>query len=213
MTVYQRARFLIDAVHEADPVRTPEGDAAELLYADRMEAWLRRLTPTANEALCLAARCQHLQRWSVPRTEFAAGRAGYHAWRTSLYRLQAQQARSLLLEAGVPTAEADAVAAWVAKADIKHNPGSQALEDAAILVFLDSEIEGFAAKHSDYSEARFIDILRKTWRKLSANGREAALGLQPAPGIAALLAAAIAVAAPLPPEATPTERTNDPHQK
>lgn len=191
MTAYQRARILIDEIHEADPARTPEGVAQELLYADRMEAWTRRLVLGASPLLRLAARCQHLERWSLPRAAYPEGKAGYHAWRSELYRLQAARARDLLLRAGVTVEEADEVAMWVAKSNLKKSIGAQTLEDAAILVFLEHEITGFAAQHADYSNEKFIHILGKTWRKLSPSGKRAAQALRLAPEIAELMQAAI----------------------
>lgn len=186
-TVYERARELIDIAHAADPSRSTDGRAEELVYADRVENWVVRLVPEASALLRLAARCQHLERWSVPRAEFPAGKAGYHAWRKTLYKLQAARARELLLEAGVSAAEADEVALWVSKTDLKTNPGTQALQDAAVLVFLEHQIADFASQHEDYPPERFVEILRKTWRKLSSVAREAALSLELPPAIAALV--------------------------
>src|SRR5690606_37538368 len=91
-----RARELVDAAHAADPSRTPDGRPAELVYADRMEEWITRLVPDASPLLRLAARCQHLERWTVPREDFPVGRAGYNAWRRTLYRKQADRAKELL---------------------------------------------------------------------------------------------------------------------
>src|SRR5690606_2052573 len=108
-------RELIDNAHNADPSRAADGRAEELVYADRVEDWVVRLVPGASSLLRLAARCQHLERWSVPRGDFPVGKAGYHAWRKTLYKLQAQRARELLLEAGVSAEEANEVALWVAK--------------------------------------------------------------------------------------------------
>ena len=81
MDAYAKARELIDAAHTADPKRTADGRPAELVYAERMETWVVRLVPEASSLLRLAARCQHLERWSVPRTTFPEGKAGYLAWR------------------------------------------------------------------------------------------------------------------------------------
>lgn len=182
-----RARELIDAAHAADPKRTADGRPAELVYADRMEQWVERLVPDASPLLRLAARCQHLERYLVPRTRFPDGRAGYLQWRKSLYVKQANRAREILLAAGFPAAEADEAAAWVAKSALKTNAGTQALEDAACLVFLENEIEAFAAQHAEYPREKFIDILRKTWRKMSPRGQELARGLALSPGIAELV--------------------------
>ncbi|HVU22967.1 MAG TPA: DUF4202 domain-containing protein [Opitutus sp.] len=187
MDVFQRARELIDQAHAADPRRAADGRAAELVYADRMEAWVVRAAAEPTPLLQLAARCQHLERWAVPRGSFPDGRAGYLAWRRSLYTKQAERARALLREAGVPEAEAADVATWVAKTGLKTNPGTQALEDAACLVFLENEIGAFAAQHADYPREKFVDILRKTWRKMSPRAQELARGLALPPAIAALV--------------------------
>jgi len=191
MDAYGRARSLIDSAHSADPGRAADGRAAELAYADRMEKWLLRVVPGAQPVLRLAARCQHLERWSVPRGSFPEGRAGYLSWRRSLYGKQADRARELMLSAGMPADEAANASDWVAKKELRTNPGSQALEDAAVLVFLESEIEAFAAQHSQYPREKFVDILRKTWRKMTPRAQELALGIDlPAP-IAALVREAV----------------------
>lgn len=191
-SVHDRARQLIDSAHSADPARAPDGRPAELAYADRVEAWVAQLIPDASPALRLAARCQHLERWLTPRATFPDGKAGYLAWRRSLYVKQADRAKELLLAAGAPASEADDVRTWVSKTGLKTNPGTQALEDAAVLVFLENEIAGFAAQHADYPREKFIDILRKTWRKLSPAAQQAALGLDLPPAIAALVREALA---------------------
>jgi hypothetical protein len=192
MDAYQRARVLIDSAHAADPAKAADGRPAELTYADHVEKWVARIVPDGNPVLLLAARCQHLERWSVPRGSFPEGKAGYLAWRRSLYVKQAEKARELLLEAGVPAAAAADAATWVSKTGLKTNPGTQALEDAAVLVFLESEIQAFAAQHSEYPREKFVDILRKTWRKMSPRAQELALGLELQDAIAGLVREATA---------------------
>lgn len=187
MDAADRARAAIDAAHEADPNRTRDGRAAEVVYADRMEKWITRIVPAAEPVLRLAARCQHLERWSVPRGSFPIGKPGYLAWRRSLYFKQAERARLLLVGAGLPADKAAEAATWVSKTGLKTNPGTQALEDAAVLVFLESEIEAFAAQHAEYPREKFVDILRKTWRKMSPRAQELALGLDLPGPIAALV--------------------------
>lgn len=191
MYSYHQARQLIDTAHAADPHRTVEGHAAELVYADRMEGWIERLQPNATALLRLAARCQHLERWSVPRASFPLDKSGYHAWRRSLYLKQSERARALLREGGIDDAEASEVATWVSKSGLKTNPGTQALEDAACLVFLESEIEAFAAQHAGYPREKFVDIIRKTWKKMSPRAQELAMELNLSEGIAALIKDAV----------------------
>ena len=189
---YALARSLIDAAHSADPARTPDDRPAELVYAERVEAWVMRLVAQATPILRLAARCQHLERWQTPRATFPEGKVGYLSWRRSLYTQQAERARALLLAAGVSAEEAAAAATWISKSGLKTNPGTQVLEDAAVLVFLENEIADFAAQHAEYPRAKFVDILQKTWRKLSPAAQQAALGLELPPAIAALVHEALA---------------------
>lgn len=188
----QRARELVDEAHARDPVKDKRGCAAELVYADRMEAWVVRLLPEAPPLLRLAARCQHLERWSVPRDSFPLDRTGYLKWRRSLYTKQAERAGELLREAGVAEADVADVMTWVSKTGLMRNAGTQALEDAACLVFLENEIEQFAEQHADYSEEKFVEILRKTWRKMSEPACDFALQLDLSPDIAALVRKAVA---------------------
>jgi tRNAThr (cytosine32-N3)-methyltransferase len=191
MDAYAKARAAVDAAHSADPNRTADGLPAELVYADRMEAWAAQAAAEPTPLLRLAARCQHLERWSVPRASFPEGKVGYLNWRRSLYTKQAERARALLLEAGIGAEEAAEVATWVSKTGLKTNPGTQALEDAACLVFLENEIGAFAAQHADYPREKFVEIIRKTWRKMSPRGQELARGLSLPPGIAALVEEAL----------------------
>jgi hypothetical protein len=172
MDAFAHARALVDRAHDEDPARTGDGVAAETVYADRMEAWVARLHPDASPLLRLAARCQHLQRWTVPRDSFPMDRGGYNAWRRLLYRQQADRARDLLLQAGIAPADAEQVALWVSKTGLLRDPGTQALEDAACLVFFEYEIEAFAAKHQDYTREKLLTILRKIWRKMSLPARQ-----------------------------------------
>jgi hypothetical protein len=191
MDPFDRARASIDTAHSADPNTTSDGRPAELAYADRMEKWVARLVPDASALLRLAARCQHLERWKTPRASFPEGRAGYLAWRKSLYEKQADRARELMLAAGISETDADLAAKWIAKDGLMKDPGTQVLEDAACLVFLENEIEAFAAQHADYPREKFIHILQKTWRKMSPDVRQAALALKLSPQIADLVREAV----------------------
>ena len=192
MEPYARAGELIAAAHAADPGRVADGRPAELVYAERLEAWVNRLVPGASPLLRLAARCQHLERWTLPRPSFPPGKAGYLAWRRTLYDRQAARARELLVQAGVSAAEADDVATWVSKTGLRTNPGTQALEDAACLVFLENELGAFAAQHAQYPREKFVEILKKTWRKMSPAAQLAAQALPLSPALGALVREAVA---------------------
>ncbi len=187
---YAQARAAIDAAHSADPKQSTDGQPAELIYADRMEAWVIKLVDDATPLLRLAARCQHLERWSVPRDTYPMDKPGYLKWRQGLYVKQAERARELLVGASVSAAEAEEVATWVSKKGLKTNPGTQALEDAAVLVFLENEIGAFAAQHAEYPREKFVHILSKTWAKLSPKAQDLACQLDLTPEIAELISEA-----------------------
>jgi len=159
------ARF--DAANAQDPNRE-DGRPRELLYAERMTAMLKRFAPDASEAVQLAVRAQHIQRWLTPRSTYPAGRLGYLKWRAGLYQFHAETAATIMAETGYDAALIARVKAAVSKQGLKTNPETQLLEDVSALVFLEHYLAGFAAQHPDYDEAKWLDIIRKTWRKMSA---------------------------------------------
>ncbi|MGC1488241.1 MAG: DUF4202 family protein, partial [Albidovulum sp.] len=73
----------IDAANFADP-DISEGRPAALLYGERMSAELARLFPNASDCLRIAARGQHIERWTSPRASYPEGKEGYLAWRRDL---------------------------------------------------------------------------------------------------------------------------------
>jgi hypothetical protein len=167
-TSYLAAVAALDRALDEDPKKR------ERAYGERMSAWAKRLCPTASEELLLAARAQHVNRWSIPRSDYPEGRAGYLAWREKLKRLHADVAAGLLREAGYGEAAIAKVRGLITRKEKAADPEGQVLEDAACLVFLETELADFAAKTE---EGKTIDILRKTWAKMSEAGRAAALTL------------------------------------
>lgn len=184
------ARF--DSINAEDPNLEPVGDRRrpkELVYAERMSERLDRLRPAAPEPLRLAVRSQHLRRWAVPRSDYPQTRAGYLQWRTMLAQYHAQLAGEVLREVGYDDATVERVQSLLRKENLKRDPDAQTLEDVACLVFLEHYLAGFAARHD---EDKLIDIIRKTWRKMSPQGRAAAGGLELPPPLAALVQRALA---------------------
>ena len=167
---FEAAIACFDAANAEDP-NLDEGQPKELLYARRMSAMLARFAPQAPEVVQLAVRAQHIQRWKTPRTDYPMDRQGYLQWRTGLYKFHAETAGRLLREAGYDEATVAGVQAAVGKKGLKVNPETQLLEDVTDLVFLEHYLADFAARHPDYDEAKWIDILRKTWQKMSADAR------------------------------------------
>lgn len=168
------ARF--DAANAEDPNTEPAGAVAEpreLVYARRMSAMLERFAPDAPEAVRLAVRCQHIRRWEIPRATYPRTPEGYQAWRARLLDHHAGLAARILREAGYDAETIARVAAIVRKERLKQDPEAQLLEDVAGLVFLEHYVAGFVAGHPEYGEAKLRDILDKTFRKMSARGRDA----------------------------------------
>lgn len=165
----------IDRVHDEDPVRTGDGRARERVYAERMSAWLARLVEAPSDALRIAVRAQHLARWRSPRDAYPEGRVGYLKWRKEAGERHAADVAAIVRDETRDEALAARVASLVTKKDRLRDPESQALEDCACLVFLELDYAPFVAKHDD--DAKVIDIVRKTWAKMSARGREEALRL------------------------------------
>ncbi|CAO1619531.1 unnamed protein product [Parajaminaea phylloscopi] len=206
--------FLARTTHSEQPSTSSDGGEKEhtqdeLAYADAVEDWAMKLLETDPNAsvltngpggvslIRLAARCQHLERFLTPRSSFPDGKVGYLKWRKALYVIQADRARELLAQAGICQEEQIMVRRWVSKTDLKPgkddcDPGSQLLEDAAVLVFLQDQLAGFALQHQDYTKAKYIGILAKTWKKLSANAKSAALSIQMDPALKAIVVEAIA---------------------
>ena len=187
---FERALARFDTANAEDPNReSADGRERpkELLYAERMTAMLERFAPEASEVLRLAARCQHIQRWKIPRAEYPMDRIGYLQWRKRLNTFHAQLAGDILRDVGYDEATVARVGSLLKKETLKSDPEVQALEDVVDLVFLESYLAGFVAAHGEYDNAKFFDILRKTAKKMSARGRIAALTLIDVP--AALLAA------------------------
>ena len=177
-SAYDKAVALIDAANREDPNQvTADGRdwPKELLYSERMSDMLERYRPDADNAMKLAIRAQHIERWKSPRNAYPMDRIGYLTWRKDLYKIQANTAAVLLGQAGYDDEAIERVRNAVAKKNIKGNPDTQLLEDVTDLVFLEHYILDFVSKHPDYSEEKWIDIIRKTWHKMSTEAQEFAL--------------------------------------
>ena len=173
-----KAMALIDAANSEDPNRvTVDGKEwpKELLYSRRMSDMLARFVPDADAAQQLAIRAQHIQRWKSPRDAYPMDRIGYLQWRKDLYKIQAQTAVDLSAQAGYSEDVTDRVYQAVAKLKIKENPDTQLLEDIADLVFIEHYIVEFVDKHPEYDEDKWLDIIRKTWKKMSDAAQQFAL--------------------------------------
>lgn len=187
----QQAIQLIDEINQCDPVsEIVDGIAQpkEWLYGLRMSECLAEFMPEASTALQIAARAQHIKRWSIPRSEHPLGREGYYKWRQSLGRLHAEEAMAIAAQVGCEQAEIQAIGRMLRKEKLKRDPQVQALEDVICLVFLKYYFTAFSEKHTP---EKLIVIVQKTWAKMSEKGHEAALKLPFTPDQQALLAKAL----------------------
>ncbi|CAA9961966.1 hypothetical protein P3342_008021 [Pyrenophora teres f. teres] len=173
-TPYTKALAAIDAAHALDPNKvTIDGTEVpyELHYAQKCTSYLTKRSPTASEPLRLAIRAQHFRRWEVPRSSYPMTRPGYHAWRSFLKTRQASLVEAICLESGFSAEDAATVGALIRKEGLKVNEETMVLEDVACLVFLDDQFEAFEKEHD---EEKIVGILRKTWGKMSQEGKRLA---------------------------------------
>src|SRR5438094_6450406 len=100
---FEAALRRFDQENSCDPnIQLVDGQALprEVAYARWLTDWVLKLAPDASEPLRLAARCQHLCRWLVPRQSYPMTRAGYLQWREGLKKFHAQKAGEILREVG-----------------------------------------------------------------------------------------------------------------
>ncbi|KAI0122962.1 glutamyl-tRNA synthetase [Xylariales sp. AK1849] len=182
---YATGLKLIDDAHAEDPKTIPseDGDGTtpyELHYARKMTRWLGARCPDASPTLQLACRAQHFKRWEIPRDSYPMTRPGYLSWRAKQKAVAATQVAELLASPSItpalPSEDIERVSALIRKENLKSDEETQVLEDTACLVFLDDQFDDFEKKE-ELDEDKIVNILRKTWVKMSPNGQELALGL------------------------------------
>ena len=174
----EQAIQLIDQKNAQDPhqeIVDGETFSKELLYSQRMTRQLLEYKPDASAELQVAARAQHICRWKVDRGEYPMDKAGYFRWRNDLKKMHAEITADILKDVGFEGSFIDRVSFLLQKKKLKKDDGTQALEDVICLVFLQHYFDQFAAKHDD---SKVVDIIRKTWKKMSPEGQKAALELE-----------------------------------
>ena len=172
---FDTAIALIDAANGEDQNREicdGKDWPKEQLYSYRMSNMLDRYAPDADDAVKLAVRAQHIQRWKSPRSDYPMGLKGYHQWRNGLYKLHADTVANLLVKAGYENEFIERVKQAVGKKSLKSNPDTQLLEDISGLVFFEHYMLDFVGRHPEYDEEKWIDIIRKTWKKMSVRAHQ-----------------------------------------
>lgn len=170
-TRFERAIAAIDAANSDDP-HTLEVRGSirpkELAHADLMTEWVQRLDPEATEAQLLAARAHHLRRWSIPRSSYPDGRAGYLRWRTALRKQHAADVEAILEAVGYEPSTTERVRSIVNKEGLGKDEAVQTHEDALCLVFLETQLAATADRLGD---DKIVEVIRKTALKMSSRAQ------------------------------------------
>ena len=166
-----RTLSLIDDANADDPTRE-DGHSAALIYGRRMSDELASLFPAASEVLRIAARGQHVERWLLSRKDYPEGKAGYLDWRREQARRHGLRVAGMMEATGYSLEDRDRVGVLLRKEGLKRDAEVQALEDVICFTFLRWYFADFAAARDP---AEVLDIVTKTARKMSAEGRARAL--------------------------------------
>jgi hypothetical protein len=164
---FDRAIAAIDAANADDSntiVVRGEVRPKELAHAELVSEWVVQLRPDASEALRLAARAHHLRRWTVPRTSYPSGRAGYLRWRRDLHEQHAREVGEILGGVGYDDVLIARVQDLVRKRGLGTDPEVQALEDALCLVFLETQFDELATR---LDPEKLDGVVDKTLEKMS----------------------------------------------
>lgn len=176
--LYQAAIAAFDLANAQDPNQEIVAGIAlpkELLYAQRMSEMQQRYAPQASEVVRLAVRAQHIERWKIPRADYAMDKPGYMLWRTTLYKFHAETAGKLMQAAGYEDEMIARTKLIISKKQLKSDAETQLMEDVVGLVFIEHYMLAFAAQHPEYDEAKWLLIIKKTWHKMSENAQQFAL--------------------------------------
>ena len=182
---------LFDEYNKRSPEQVVWKDQAypsEYFYAVELYNWVKKIQPDANEYLLLASRSQHIGRWEIPRSDYPEGRTGYLKWRSDLGKFHASKAGEILEQVGYTPEEIQRVQQIIQKLRLKLDDDVQVIENALCLVFLEFQYDDLILK---LSEEKMINVLRKTWKKMSKAGHDAALQLQYSPQGSSLISKAL----------------------
>lgn len=174
----ESALALYDAANSKDPNLQMEDGVEvpkELLYSKRMLDMLSRFIPDAGDVAKLSVAAQHIERWKSPRSDYPMNRKGYHLWRTNLYKFHAETAATYLAEAGYDEETVECVKLAIGKKNLKTNDDTQVVEDIAALTFIEHYMTAMYEKFTDYDEDKWIDIIIRTWKKMSPAAHDFAL--------------------------------------
>jgi hypothetical protein len=170
----------IDEANKADPNQEQvDGESLpkEYAYSLHMTRWLFELESQPSPRMQVACRAQHIERWTMPRSEYAEGRKAYYQWRQACGRMHGRRAAEIMAECGFPADECERVEIILTKRELRQDDDTQLLEDVACMVFLERYFADFYEQNVDYDREKWLRIVRRTWGKMSPRGHEAALKL------------------------------------
>jgi uncharacterized protein DUF4202 len=187
----------IDQANKGDPNQEQvDGQwlPKEYAYSLHMTRWLFELEPMPSPRMQVACRAQHIERWTMPRSDFPEGRKAYYQWRQACGRMHGRRAAEIMEQCGFPEDECQRVETILTKRELRQDEDTQLLEDVACMVFLERYFADFYEQKVDYDREKWLRIVRRTWGKMSHRGHEAALKLAEGmpPHLLALLQEALA---------------------
>lgn len=176
---FNKALELYDAANSVDPNIEIDYDSKEvpkeLLYSKRMLDMINRYLLDADDVAKLSVAAQHIERWKSPRSDYPMNRKGYHLWRSNLYGFHAETAAKILEDVGYDDEFIERVKLAIGKKNLKTNHDTQILEDVAALTFLEHYMLAMYKNFPQYDEDKWIDIIIRTWKKMSPPAQEFAL--------------------------------------
>lgn len=188
---YVAAVEMIDSANAEDPTQVlVRGDLLPLALAHgRLAAgWVPELVADADEPLLLAARAHHLRRWELPRAEYPAGRPGYLRWRRDQKARHARDVAAILVAAGYGAEAVERAQQLVRRDGLGSDPGAQVVEDAACLVFIETQLVDVSER---FEREHLLEVIRKTARKMSPAALSLVSQIPLAPAGTDLLSAAL----------------------
>jgi hypothetical protein len=145
---------------------------------------LNKYQSDVPEYIQLAARCQHIGRWEIPRSSYPMDKKGYLQWRNTLKFHHAKIAEQILSSCGYDTVTIEKVKSLVLKKELQTNADTKLLEDVICLVFIEHYLDDFASQHDD---DKVVDILRKTLKKMTPKAINEVGNITISPRIASLV--------------------------
>ena len=106
-------------IRKIDELNAQDPHSWELPYSQGLTEWVLKLNPQAPEELRIAARGQHVSRWTIPREQYEMNRQGYLRWREVLKKFHAETVAGLMREAGYEEDKMQRVKTLILKKDKK----------------------------------------------------------------------------------------------